>query len=102
VGAKETPLPRGQWSSPVTWLGEDTKLEWVQGGRPTQELGRHAFSLLDLLQQLGALRPAAARGVYVAEFPPLTLKLRSEGKVDALRADFFTRIHCPRELEMVK
>ena len=102
IGAKETPLPRGAWSPPVKWLGEDAKLEWVQGGRPTQELGRHAFSLLDLLQQLGGLRPAAARGVYVAEFPPLTLKLRTEGKVDALRADFFTRLRCPRELEMVK
>jgi type VI secretion system protein ImpL len=102
VGAKETPLPRAQWSLAVRWLGEDTKLEWIQGGRPTQELGRHAFSLLDLLQQLGGLRSGGARGVYVADFPPLTLKLRAEGKVDALRSDFFARLRCPREIEMVK
>lgn len=102
IGAKETPLPRAQWSPAMRWLGEDAKLEWVQGSRPTQELGRHAFSLLDLFEQLGGLRPAGARGVYVAEFSPLTLKLRSEGKVDALRSDFFTRLRCPREIEMVK
>jgi type VI secretion system protein ImpL len=96
-GAKETPLPRAQWSPAMRWLGEDAKLEWVQGGRPTQELGRHAFSLLDLFHQLGGLRPAGG-GTYVADFPPLVLKLRPEGKVDALRSDFFSRLRCPREI----
>lgn len=102
VGGKETPLPRGQWSAPVRWFGEDAKLEWVQDGRPTQELGRHAFSLLDLFDQLGGLRPAGARGVYALEFPPLSVKVRSEGRADALRPDFFSRMRCPREIDMAK
>jgi type VI secretion system protein ImpL len=102
VGAKETALPRAQWSAPVKWFGEDAKLEWVQGGRPTQELGRHAFSLFDLFDQLGGLRPAGARGVYLAEFPPLSLKVRAEGRADALKPDFFARLRCPREIDMAK
>jgi type VI secretion system protein ImpL len=102
IGTKDTPLPRGQWSAPVKWFGEDTKLEWVQGGRPTEELGRHAFSLFDLFEQLGGLRPAGARGVYALEISPLSLKVRAEGRSDALRGDFFTRLRCPREIDMAK
>jgi type VI secretion system protein ImpL len=102
IGAKETPLPRGQWSPVVRWLGEDVKLGWVQGGRPTQEIGRHAFPFFDLFQQLGGLHGEGARGIYRAELQPLTLKLRPEGKVDPLRPDFFSRLHCPQEIEMVK
>ena len=102
-GAKEILLSRAQWSPAMRWFGEDAKLEWVQGGRPTQELGRHAFSLLDLFQQLGGVRPApGARGIYVVDFPPLLLRLRPEGKIDALRSDLFSRLRCPREIEMAK
>ncbi len=102
VGSKETLLPRAQWSAPVKWFGEDAKLEWVQAGRPTQELGRHAFSLFDLFDQLGGLKPAGARGVYALEFSPLSLKVRAEGRSDALKPDFFARLRCPREIDMAK
>lgn len=102
VGTKDTPLPRGQWSATAKWFGDDTKLEWVQGGRPTEELGRHAFSLFDLFEQLGGLRPSGARGVYALEIPPLSVKVRAEGRADALRGDFFARLRCPREIDMAK
>jgi type VI secretion system protein ImpL len=102
IGSKETPLPRGTWSAPAKWFGDDTKLEWVQGGRPTEELGRHAFSLFDLFEQLGGLRASGARGVYGLEISPLSLKVRAEGRSDALRSDFFTRLRCPREIDMAK
>jgi type VI secretion system protein ImpL len=104
IGEKATVLPKAQWSPGVKWNGEGVRLEWVQGGRPTQELGRHSFSLFDLFEQLGGLKPAGSgrRGMYVTEYPPLTVKVRSEGKKDALRADFFSRLQCPREIRMGK
>jgi hypothetical protein len=99
VGSKETALPKAQWAGPIHWFGEDVRVEWQQEGRPTEELGRHSFSLLDLFDHLGGLRPSAAgRALYTSDCPPLTLKVRPEGKVDALRADFFSRLHCPQEV----
>ncbi len=99
VGAKDTALPKSQWAGPIRWLGEDVHVEWQEDGRPTQELGRHSFSLYDLFEHLGGLRPSAAgRSIYSSDCPPLTVKLRPEGKVDALRSDFFTRLRCPGEI----
>ena len=104
LGDKATALPKSQWSPTLKWNGDRVRLEWVQGGRPTQELGRHSFSLFDLFEQLGGLKPAGSgrRGMYVADYPPLTLKARSDGKKDALRADFFSRLQCPQEIRMGK
>jgi type VI secretion system protein ImpL len=99
VGSKDTALPKAQWAGPIRWLGEDVRIEWQQDGRPTQELGRHSFSLFDLFEHLGGLRPSGSgRSIYSCDCPPLTVKVRPEGKVDALRADFFTRLRCPGEI----
>jgi type VI secretion system protein ImpL len=99
IGSKETPLPKAQWAGPVRWFGEDVHVQWLEDGRATEELGRHSFSLFDLFQHLGGLRPTAGgRAVYVTDCPPLTLKVRSEGKDDALRSDFFSRLRCPDEI----
>ncbi|HXX67373.1 MAG TPA: type VI secretion protein IcmF/TssM N-terminal domain-containing protein [Polyangiaceae bacterium] len=103
VGAKETALPKGQWAGPIRWFGEDVHVEWQQQGRPTQELGRHSFSFFDLFDHLGGLKPIeAGRSLYASECPPLTLKLRPEGRADPLRGDFFARLHCPEELRVEK
>ncbi|MCL2449485.1 MAG: hypothetical protein FWD17_11105, partial [Polyangiaceae bacterium] len=64
----------------------------------TEELGRHSFSLFDLFDHLGGLRPSSGRAHYTSDCPPLTLKVRPEGKVDALRADFFLRLRCPADI----
>ena len=99
VGSKDTALPKGQWAGPIRWLGEDVRVEWQEDGRPTQELGRHSFSLFDLFEHLGGLKPTGTgRSIYSSDCPPLTVKLRPEGKVDALRTDFFTRLRCPSEI----
>jgi type VI secretion system protein ImpL len=99
VGSKDTALPKSQWAGPIRWLGEDVRIEWQEDGRPTQELGRHSFSLFDLFEHLGGLRPSGSgRSIYSCDCPPLTVKVRPEGKVDALRADFFTRLRCPGEI----
>jgi hypothetical protein len=100
IGEKSTVLPRGQWTTVLRWSGERVRLEWLQAGRPTQQIGRRGFSLFDLLQQLGVLRVAGdgLRGVYVVSFPPLTLKVRSDAGLDAFRPDFFARLRCPAEL----
>jgi hypothetical protein len=96
IGSKETPLPQGQWSSMLRWFGEDVRIEWQQGGRPTQEFGRHSFALFDLFGHLGGLRSLPSNStVYVSECPPLTLKIRGEGRSDPFRPDFFTRLQCP-------
>jgi type VI protein secretion system component VasK len=100
IGGKATPLPKGEWSPTLKWAGEDARLDWTQSGHVTQQIGRHAFSLFDLFQQLGGLKPGGSRGLYVVEFPPLTLKIRSDGREDALRADFFSRLHCPADIHM--
>jgi type VI protein secretion system component VasK len=98
VGPKDTALARSQWTGPILWFGEDVGVEWVRDGRPTREIGRHSFSFYDLFDHLGGLRSVAGRAVYVAECPPLTLHVRPEGKVDALKPDFFARLKCPREI----
>jgi type VI secretion system protein ImpL len=99
IGSKDTALPKSQWAGPVRWLGEDVHIEWQEDGRPTQELGRHSFSLFDLFEHLGGLRQSGSgRSIYGCDCPPLTVKIRPEGKVDALRADFFTRLRCPGEI----
>lgn len=103
VGSKDTPLPKGQWAGPIRWFGEDVHVEWQQQGRPTEELGRHSFSFFDLFDHLGGLKPVeAGRSLYSSECPPLTLKLRPEGRADPFRADFFARLHCPEELRIEK
>lgn len=101
VGAKDTALPKGTWSVPLRWFGDDVRVEWKESGRPTQALGRHSFSLFDLFTNLGGLKAApGGRPLYSADCPPLTLKVRPEGK-DAFRSDFFTRFHCPDSLRVV-
>jgi hypothetical protein len=99
IGPKETPLQQGQWSSLLRWFGEDMRIEWQQGGRPTQEFGRHAFALFDLFMHLGGLRPLATnQAIYASDCPPLMLKLRGEGRSDPFRPDFFTRLQCPESI----
>ena len=95
---KPTPLARGQWS-PVKWSGEsDVTLEWVQGGLPQDARGHDSFALFDLWKTLGGLKPAGV-GVYSAQSPPLTVKVRPVGDNDAFRADFFSRLECPPEIQ---
>jgi type VI protein secretion system component VasK len=99
IGSKETPLQQGQWSGVLRWFGEDTRIEWQQGGRPTQEFGRHSFALFDLFVHLGGLRPLATnQAIYTSDCPPLMLKLRGEGRSDPFRPDFFTRLQCPESI----
>jgi hypothetical protein len=103
IESKDTPLPRAEWSGPIRWSGEDVRVEWQQDGRPTEELGRHSFSLFDLFDHLGGLKPSpGSRSIYTSECPPLSLKLRPEGKIDALRSDFFSRLRCPEEVRVTK
>ena len=95
---KPTPLARDQWS-PVKWSGEsDVTLEWVEGGLPQDARGHDSFALFDLWKTLGGLKPAGA-GVYSAQSPPLTVKVRSVGDNDVFRADFFSRLECPPEIQ---
>jgi type VI secretion system protein ImpL len=98
LNGKDTPLPKAQWSAMMRWAGEPTQVDWTQNGRPTQELGRRSFSLLDLFAHLGGLRPSAGHAYYTVECPPLSLKVRSDARVDPFRADFFQRMHCPPNL----
>lgn len=100
VGAKGTALPRGQWTEPVRWSGEDVHIQWLQAGRPTEQFGRHSFSLFDFFSGLGGLKPGAGRSSYVADCAPLHLKIRAEGTVDALRASFFSRLRCPQDIRV--
>lgn len=101
VGAKDTALPKSQWAGPIRWFGEDVHVDWQQQGRPTQELGRHSFSLFDLFDHLGGLKSVEpGRSLYTCDCPPLTLEIRSEGRSDAFRPDFFARLHCPEELRV--
>ncbi len=103
IGQKDTALPQGQWSALLHWFGEDVRVEWQQGGRPTQEFGRHSFSLFDLFAHLGGLRPApSAHSLYAVDCPPLTLKVRSDGRVDPFRDDFFSRLRCPPQVRMTR
>jgi hypothetical protein len=100
VGGKVSALPRGQWSPVLRWFGEDVRVEWKNHGAPTQQLGRHSFSLFDLFTSLGGLRTSSG-SVYGVECAPLSLRVRPDGK-DALRPDFFARLHCPAELRTLK
>ncbi len=103
VAAKDTALPQGQWSALLSWFGEDVRVEWQESGRPTQEFGRHSFSLFDLFGHLGGLKPSpAGHSIYSVDCPPLSLKVRPDGRVDPFRSDFFTRLHCPEELQVAK
>ena len=104
VADKATVLPKAQWSPSLRWNGEGVKLEWVQGGRATQEIGRRSFSLFDLFEQLGGLKPSSSgrRGIYEAEFPPLLIKVRADGKRDAFGTAFFTRLRCPEGLRLAR
>jgi type VI secretion system protein ImpL len=104
VGAKETSLPKAQWSQVIKWFGEDVHVDWQEDGRPTQELGRHSFSLFDLFVHLGGLRQTSGppRTVYAVDCPPLTLKVKPEGSVDALAPGFFSRLRCPPEIRATK
>jgi hypothetical protein len=97
--AKDTPLPKAQWSAVMRWMGESTSVAWTQGGRPTTELGRRSFSLLDLFAHLGGLRSSAGHAYYTVECPPLSLKVRSDARADPFRSDFFVRMRCPRDLQ---
>jgi hypothetical protein len=100
IGEKATVLPRGQWTAGLRWNGERARLEWQQAGQPTQEIGRHGFSLFHLMLQLGGLHAtgSAGRGVYRAEAAPLTVEVRSDGRLDPFRPDFFTRLRCPADI----
>jgi type VI secretion system protein ImpL len=94
---KPTPLVRDQWS-PVKWSGEnDVTLEWVQAGLPQDARGHDSFALFDLFKTLGGLKPAGS-GVYSAQSPPLSVKVRSVGDNDVFRGDFFSRLECPPEI----
>jgi len=103
VGGKETPLQQGQWSAVLRWFGEDMRIEWQQGGRPTQEFGRHSFSLFDLFVHLGGLKPLPSNpSIYSSECPPLMIKIRGEGRADPFRPDFFSRLRCPEEIRIAR
>ena len=104
VGAKSTVITKGQWARGLKWFGEAAKLEWVQAANPTQEIGRQSFSLYDLFDQLGGLKPMAGgrSGTYTVDAAPLTVKVRADGKGDAFRPDFFSRLHCPADIRMAK
>jgi type VI protein secretion system component VasK len=102
VGDKATVLPKAQWGAPLKWNGEGVRLEWVQAGRSTQEMGRHAtFTLFDLFDQFHGLNPGGRHGIYEADFPPFAVRVRSDGKRDPLAKGFFARLHCPANIEMV-
>jgi type VI secretion system protein ImpL len=100
VGAKAMVLTRGEWSPTIKWAGEDTRLSYSQAGTQSQQIiGRGSFSLFELFDQLGGLRPTVARN-YVARPStlPLTVKVRSEAKKDPFSPDFFSRLQCPAEV----
>ncbi len=104
IGGKATPLGRGQWSAPLKWFGDDVKIEWTQAGQPTQQIGRRPFALYDLFKQMGGIAPAAGgrSGVYVGEFPPLQIKVRSASKVDPFQSNFYSRLKCPEQVQGTK
>jgi hypothetical protein len=79
------------------------RIEWQQGGRPTQEFGRHSFSLFDLFVHLGGLKPLPSNpSIYSSECPPLMIKIRGEGRADPFRPDFFSRLRCPEEIRIAR
>jgi type VI protein secretion system component VasK len=102
LGSKVMPLTKGDWSPTAKWAGEEARLSYNQAGTSQQILGRGSFSLFDLFDQLGGLKPTVTAN-YVASSTtlPLTVKLRSESKQDPFSADFFTRLKCPAEINPV-
>ncbi|MGH7434529.1 MAG: hypothetical protein ACRENE_02560, partial [Polyangiaceae bacterium] len=104
IAGKATPLGRGQWSAPLKWFGDDVKIEWTQAGQPTQQIGRRPFALYDLFKQMGGISPVAGgrSGVYVGEFAPLQIKIRSASKVDPFAGTFFSRLKCPEKVQAPK
>jgi type VI secretion system protein ImpL len=96
IGSKVMALTKGDWSPSVKWAGEEARLSYTQTGTFQQISGRGSFSLFDLFDQLGGLKPTVAAN-YVARSTtlPLTVKLRSEARQDPFGADFFSRLHCP-------
>jgi type VI secretion system protein ImpL len=104
IGSKVTPLARGEWSPTLKWSGEETTLTFSQAGNQSQEIrGRGSFSLFDLFEQLGGLKPGGASRNYVAKSSswPLIVKVRSESKEDPFGADFFSRLRCPSEVHPI-
>jgi type VI protein secretion system component VasK len=99
LGSKSTPLSRGDWSPTMKWAGEGVRISYSQAGTSQQILGRGSFSLFDLFDQLGGLKPTVSRN-YVARSTtlPITVKVRSEAKQDPFEPDFFARLHCPEEV----
>jgi type VI protein secretion system component VasK len=107
IGDKATALPKGQWSGPLRWNGEGARLEWTQDSRMTQEIGRPAsFTLFDLFDQLHGLSPGARHGIYETDFAPFAVRvradgIRADGRRDPFAKDFFSRLRCPVNIEMV-
>jgi type VI secretion system protein ImpL len=102
IGSQATPLVRGEWSPTLRWAGEEARLTFAQATGQSQQIrGRGSFSLFDLFEQLGGLRPGGAKGNYVAKSSswPLIVKLRSESRQDPFGDDFFSRLHCPAEIQ---
>jgi type VI secretion system protein ImpL len=99
IGSKITVLTKGEWSPSAKWAGEETRLSYSEAGTSQQILGRGSFSLFDLFDQLGGLRPTVTAN-YVARSTsfPLTVKVRSESRQDPFSADFFSRLRCPAEI----
>ena len=73
--------PRASGPGRSRWLGEDVRIEWQEDGRPTQELGRHSFSLFDLFEHLGGLRPTGSgRSIYASDCPPSDREAAARGQ----------------------
>ncbi|HEV3190336.1 MAG TPA: type VI secretion system membrane subunit TssM [Polyangiaceae bacterium] len=100
VGSKVMALTRGEWSSPIKWAGEDARLSYSQGGTQSQQvIGRGSFSLFDLFDQLGGLKPTVPRNYATKQSTlPLSIKVRSEARRDPFSPDFFSRLQCPAEI----
>jgi type VI secretion system protein ImpL len=99
IGPKAIPLAKGDWSPTVKWAGEEARLSYTQAGTFQQISGRGSFSLFDLFDQLGGLKPTVTSN-YVARSTtvPLTVKVRSESRQDPFVAGFFGQLRCPAEI----
>jgi type VI protein secretion system component VasK len=99
LGPKFMPLTKGDWSPTFKWAGEGARLSYTQSGTFQQISGRGSFSLFDLFDQLGGLKPTVPSN-YLARSTtvPLTVKVRSESRQDPFGGDFFARLRCPAEI----
>jgi type VI secretion system protein ImpL len=99
IGAKVMTLTKGEWSPSTKWAGEEARLSYTEAGTSQQVTGRGSWSLFDLFDLLGGLKPTVTAN-YVARSTtlPLTVKVRSESRQDPFAADFFGRLHCPAEV----